>query len=190
MARSSWCAAILVLIISSWSEAGTLFSTGGGSTPFTFGTLSGTVDYHVYAPGTFPFSGGYAPTAGEFVYAYQVFVTGAAPLSSFELIIPGPADNIGNFTDLGGTAPLSQALGGIPQTAKWTFPGIPTNGFSRGLAFSSSQPPVDSLGTTVDTGQSAFVIPLPEPGSPNVPEPATMGLVAGAMLLGLRRRVK
>ena len=188
MARSSWCAAILVLIISGWVQAGPL-AVYGGSTPFdNGGTLKGYVDWAVFSPGAFPYSGGYTPTPGELVYTYQIFETGAAPLSSFELLLTDPADNIGNFTDLGGQAPQSQVLSPL-TSAKWTFSGIPQGGMSRGLVFSSPRLPYDLFATVVDTGQSTWVIPLPSPSPVNVPEPATAGLVAlGCMMLGLRRR--
>src|SRR4051794_16825172 len=167
MARTTWCAAVLALLISSQAFAGALFNNpnaGGppplytGSTPFTVGTLSGFVDYAVFNPGAFPFSG-YTPTAGELTYAYQIFVTGTAPVSSFELVLTDPADNIGNFNSLPGTAPNSQTLTAL-TSAKWTFPGIPSGGNSDGLAFSSPRIPQSLFATVVDTGQTTWVIPL------------------------------
>ncbi len=194
MART--CAVILALLISTQAFAGALFNNpnaGGpaplytGSTPFTVGTLSGYVDYSVFNPGQFPYAG-YTPTAGELTYAYQIFVTGSAPLSSFELVLTDPADHIGTFNDLPGTAPNSQTLTAL-TSAKWTFPGIQTGGQSEGLAFSSPRLPQSLFATVVDTGQTTWVIPLPSPGPNSIPEPATIGLAAmGCMVLGLRRR--
>lgn len=191
MARSSWVAVIVGLFISTWAQAGPLASAGtfsSGSTPFdNGGTLKGFVDWAVFNPGTFPYAG-YTPTAGELSYAYQIFVTGAAPVSSFELVLTDPADTIGSFNDLGGVAPSSQILNPL-TSAKWTFPGIPQNDKSYGLAFSSSRIPQSLFATVVDTGQSTWVIPLPSPGSNSIPEPATLGLAAmGCLMLGLRRR--
>src|SRR3954463_7163202 len=112
MARIS--AVLFVLLVSTPLFAGALngnANAGGpaplytGSTPFIQGTLSGYVDYAVFNPGQFPYSG-YTPTAGEYTYAYQVFVTGTAPLSSFAVLVPGPVDNIGSFSDISGQAPL------------------------------------------------------------------------------------
>ena len=194
MART--CAVILALLISTQAFAGALFNNpnaGGppplytGSTPFSVGTLTGFVDYSVFNPGQFPFAG-YTPTAGELTYAYQVFVTGSAPLSSFELVLTDPADHIGTISDLPGVNPTSQTL--TPLTsAKWTFPGIPNGGNSVGLAFSSPRIPQSLFATVVDTGQTTFVIPLPSPGPNSIPEPATLGLEAmGCMVLGIRRR--
>jgi hypothetical protein len=194
MARTS--AVIFALLISTQAFAGALFNhpnAGGppplytGSTPFSIGTLSGYVDYAVFNPGQFPYSG-YTPTAGELTYAYQVFVTGSAPLSSFELALTDPADSIGSFNNLGGTAPSSMTLNAM-TSAKWTFPGVQTGGSTQGLAFSSPRLPQSLFATVVDTGQTTFVIPLPSPGPNSIPEPATFGLAAmGCMMLGLRRR--
>jgi len=197
MTRTSWFLAILALLLSTQVfAAGPLFNhpnAGGpppvytGSTPFAQGTLSGYVDYAVFNPGQFPYSG-YTPTAGELTYAYQITVTGSAPLSSFEVLLSNPADHIGHFNDIGTVAPNSEVL--LPNTsAKWTFAGIPGGASSMGLAFSSPTVPELAFGSVVDTGQSAYVIPLPTPSSLFVPEPASLGLVAfGSLLLALRRR--
>ena len=83
--------------------------TWTGSTAFSSGTLTGFVDYAVFAPGDFPFGGGgYTPTAGELVYAYQVFVTGAASVSSFSVALENPtANNIGSFNNIGTDNPTT-----------------------------------------------------------------------------------
>src|SRR5687767_8067426 len=109
--RSFWAIAILGLFITTAAYAGPLnghpnaltpLPTDTGSTSFNNGqTLSGYVDYAVFGPGQFPYSG-YTPTAGELTYAYQVYVTGTAPVSSFELVIMDQASNIGAFSDIGG----------------------------------------------------------------------------------------
>jgi hypothetical protein len=192
MARSSLLAVIAGLFISTWAQAGPLNGAAGalssGSTTFDNGaTLKGYVDWAVFNPGTFPYAG-YTPTSGELSYAYQIFVTGAAPVSSFELVLTDPADNIGNFPLSGGTAPNSQTLTSM-TSAKWTFPGIPSGGNSTGLAFSSPRIPQSLFATVVDTGQSTWVIPLPSPGPNGIPEPASLSLAAmGCVVLGLRRR--
>jgi hypothetical protein len=195
MARSSLLVAILGLVISSSAHAGVLANDVvdngaliSGSTPFDNGdTLKGFVDWAVFNPNSFPYAG-YAPTANELVYSYQVFVTGSAPVSSFELVLTDPADNIGSFSSIGGMAPNSQVL--LPLTsAKWTFDGIPNGGMSSGLAFSSPRLPQNLFATVVDTGQTTTVIPLPSPGPIGIPEPASLGLAAmGCVVLGLRRR--
>ena len=43
--------------------------------------LSGTVDWAVFGPGDFPYAG-YAPPAGELVYAFQIFSTGTDAIHS------------------------------------------------------------------------------------------------------------
>jgi hypothetical protein len=195
MARSSLLLVIAGLFISTSAYAGVIAddvidhaALESGSTPFTNGgTLSGYVDWAVYNPGTFPYAG-YTPTAGELSYAYQIFVTGSAPVSSFELILTDPADNPGTFPLSGGTAPNSQTLNPL-TSIKWTFPGIPSGGNSVGLAFSSPRLPQNFGATIVDTGQTASAVPLPTPGPIGIPEPATLSLAAmGCLMLGLRRR--
>jgi len=195
MARSSLLVVIVGLFISTWAHAGLLANDvvefgaiSSGSTPFDNGaTLKGYVDWAVYNPGTFPYAG-YTPTSGELSYAYQIFVTGSAPVSSFELVLTDPADNIGNFPLSGGVTPASQTLTSM-TSAKWTFNGIPTGSNSNGLAFSSPRLPQSLFATVVDTGQTTWVIPLPSPGPAGIPEPATLSLAAmGCLMLGLRRR--
>src|SRR5882672_6049212 len=116
MARTG--AVAFALLISTQAFAGALFNNPNagppplftGSTPFSSGTLSGYVDYAVFNPGQFPYAG-YAPTAGELTYAYQIFVTGSAPLSSFEMVLTDAADHIGSFNiEPGDVAPDSQNL--------------------------------------------------------------------------------
>ncbi len=197
--RSFWAVAILGLFITTSAYAGPLAGHTGalppgvplttGSTMFNNGqTLSGYVDYAVFGPGQFPYAG-YTPPANELTYAYQVFVTGAAPVSSFELVLMDQANNIGFFdTGISGVAPTSMVLN--PMTsAKWTFPGIPQNGHSLGLAFSSPNIPTQLFATVVDTGQSTWVIPLPSPSNLGIPEPASLTVAAiGCLMLGMRRR--
>jgi hypothetical protein len=157
-----------------------------GSTPFSTGTLQGYVEWAVFGPGQFPFAG-YTPTSGELTYAYQVFETGSAPLSSFSVILTDLADNIGSFNDLAGDNPSTMTLtSGISST--WRFSGIPQNGNSRGLAFSSIRVPEELKGSVIDTGQSTFVVPLPSPSATSIPEPGTISLLVGSMGLVLIRR--
>jgi hypothetical protein len=165
-----------------------------GSTPYinAFG-LSGFVDWAVWAPNTFPAFGGYAPTAGEYVYTYQAAVEGSAALSSVFVTLDNPADNIGTFSGDAGFGLVT----GVPidfaqilalNQAEWYwFDGIPTDSRSIGLAFSSPNPPILSDGTLIDHGSSAFVVPVPSPGGPVIPEPSTFVLAAcGASLFVVR----
>ena len=163
-----------------------------GSTPFAFGTLTGYVDYAVFLPGDYPGYANYTPTPGELAYTYQVYVTGTAPVTVFTVDIDpsSPVDNIGYFFDGDGTQiPFDYFF--VSGGAEWDFDGIVQGDASVGLAFSSPNLPVDYTGNVVDTGQSAFVIPLPSPGPVPIPEPSTLVLGSVAVGLGLllaRRR--
>jgi hypothetical protein len=61
--------------------------------------LGGYVEWVVYAAGSFPSTySGYTPTAGELVYAYQMFNTGDAPISQYMVYLNNDAaDNHGSF---------------------------------------------------------------------------------------------
>ena len=170
------------------------FTTWHGSSPFQgyfdppFNTqpsgLSGTIDWAVWAPGTFPagFSG-YTPTPGEFVYTYQVNVDGPDPLSQSIVLPFNQADNIGSFSgDAGfgsvtGDFPFSSVI--IPfDSAQWTFvPGVDGGESTSGLAFSSLYTPVMSAGVEIDGGTFALTM-VPAPNGPLIPEPGTMALAS------------
>ncbi len=147
--------------------------------------LSGTVEWSVFGPGAFPFAG-YTPTAGELAYAFQVFSTGTSAIHSLTLNDPnGGADNIGTFADLAGEAPTSVALG---TQAEWNFLGLDAGENSIGLAFSSIKTPASLFGVVVNGGSFAVAIPLPVPGSVDIPEPASVALMGLGGLMMLRRR--
>ncbi len=165
-----------------------------GSTPYanSFG-LSGFVDWAVWAPGTFPAFSGYTPTAGEYIYTYQAAEEGTASLSSLAVTLENAAGFIGEFSGDTGFG----LVDGIPadfmqilplDQAEWYwFTGIPEDSRSKGLAFSSPNPPMLSDGTVIDHGTFAFVIPVPSPGGPVIPEPSTLVLAAcGLSLLVIR----
>jgi hypothetical protein len=160
-----------------------------GSTAFNNGLgLSGYVDWTVFAPGAFPYAG-YTPTAGELAYAFQVFTTGSLAVTSFAVALDNVADSIGTFANLTGDVPASSLLTPAPfGSAKWTFPGILPGTNSEGLVFSSIKVPKNLFGSTIDGGTGATVIPLPSPDVTDVPEPATMSVLAMAGLTLLRRR--
>ena len=147
--------------------------------------LSGTIDWTVFGPGDFPFAG-YTPTAGELAYSFQVFSSGTSPIHSLTLNDPnGAADNIGSFADLAGEAPISIALG---TQAEWNFAGLDSGENSIGLAFSSIKTPSSLFGVVVNGGSFAVAIPLPVPGSVDIPEPASLALMGLGGLMMLRRR--
>ena len=171
-----------------------------GSTTYAnaFG-LSGFVDWAVWAPGTFPSFAGYVPTAGEYVYTYQAAEEGSAALTSLFVSLDNAADNIGYFSgDAGfglvdGMAPDFSQILPANQAEWYWFSGIATDARSKGLAFSSPNPPMFSDGTLIDHGTFAFVIPVPSPGGPVIPEPSTFVLGAcGASLfvLACMRRLR
>lgn len=166
------------------------------------GSLQGTIEFAVFAPGNYPVGLlGYTPTSGEAVYAYQVFVTdqpsvvNEPPVSVFSVDLINDANNIGSFSGnsgngiVSGTAPTTANLNPFTN-AEWLFPGIAAGGTSEGLAFSSPNIPMMFFGGVVDTGESAFVVPLPSPDSFPIPEPGTvsMVLIAAGMSLIRRRR--
>jgi hypothetical protein len=147
--------------------------------------LSGTVDWTVFGPGDFPYAG-YAPPAGELVYSFQIFSTGPDAIHSLTLNDPNSAANsIGTFADLAGEAPSSIALG---TQAEWNFAGLDTGENSIGLAFSSIKTPASLFGVVVNGGSFAVAIPLPVPGSSDIPEPASLALMGVGGLMMLRRR--
>lgn len=218
LARKSalWAAALVLLPVA--ADAGLLLNnpaayvdgsnvTWTGTTAFSVNNLDnspdlqGTVDWSVFAPGHFPYAAnGYTPTTGEYTYAYQVFESGPAPVSSFSVALLAAADNIGNFT-LATAVPTDPVLGEAISplsNAKWTMKVLgtaddpPTGDASYGLAFSSPIPPQDLFGSLVDDGNAAFVIPLPSPNANfSFPEPASLSLVmaaGGASLLRRRRQ--
>ena len=174
-----------------WHGSVHMFSTGGGD------TIEADVEYAVYAPGDFTYTGlGYTPTPGEFVYAYQVIPTaGSVEINTFwvNMLASNEANNIGSFT-LGSIAPSSAFFGSGPPdlvSANWEFLGdtLENPGDSYGLAYSSINAPIMYVGFIQDGGLAG--IPdgtLPSP-SDEIPEPATMlVLAAGALLAAFRRR--
>ncbi len=170
-----------------------------GSTPYqgyeadnvTPSGLTGYVDWAVYAPGSAPPGGfdGYAFPGGEYIYAYQVFETGSAALSSLSVDLDtNIVDSQGDFdTGAGlitGDAPNFQALflAGLPPfVAFWSFDGVPQGGSTDGLVYASPYAPIFTEGNTIDDGTVALVLPVPSPQAPNAPEPSTFVLA----LLGL-----
>ena len=172
--------------------------TWHGSTPMANGNLSADVDWAVFAPGVYivAFPGtGYAPAADQFVYAYQIFSTGAAPVTQLavNMIESNEANNIGDDpVALAGVAPWIAWFGAPPpdlQTANWAFEGLVGGQNSDGLVYASVNMPVwDHAAIIVDEGLFA-IGPVATP-SDVIPEPATIGLLASGLVISvaLRRR--
>lgn len=155
--------------------------------------LSGFVDWAVWAPNTFPAFSGYTPTANEYVYTYQAAEEGSANLTSLFIAVENAANNIGEFSgDAGfglvdGVAADLMVLIPLTEADWYWFSGIPEDGRSKGLAFSSPNPPMWSDGTLINHGTFAFVFPVPSPGGPVIPEPSTFVLLAcGGLLFTVR----
>jgi hypothetical protein len=172
--------------------------TWHGSTAMANGDLSADVDWAVFAPGVYiaAFPGtGYAPAADQFVYAYQVFSTGAGPVTQMtvNMIESNEANNVGDDpVALAGVAPLIGWFGAPPpdlQTANWAFAGLVGGQNSDGLVYASVNMPLwDHAAYIVNLGTFA-VGPVPTP-SDVIPEPATISLLASGLVIGvvLRRR--
>jgi hypothetical protein len=169
-----------------------------GTTPYqgfnndnTPSGLFGTVDYAVWAPGTWPPGTFTGFSASDYVYTYQLneSAQATAALSSFAVVLTGPTDdtNIGDFHGSNGFGLVAgqHSLGGanapfiIPQdSANWSFAGIAPGTSSDGLAYSSPNPPTWSSGTAIDDGSVANFYPIPSSSPGNVPEPGTLTLAS------------
>lgn len=162
--------------------------------------LVGHIDYAVYTAANYPAGfTGYVPTPGQYVYTYQAYqhIDGPAPLSQLILAIENAANNPGTFTGDGGFGPVvPTSPADIPDdiqlvaldSIQWSFfSGVQAGHNTIGLAFSSPNPPAMFNGVVIDDGTVGFVIPLPSPGGPDVPEPSTLVLASvGLAAVGLR----
>lgn len=154
------------------------FTTWTGSASIASDGLVVTVDYCVYAPGAFPYAGagydGWTPTPGEMVYAYQVDSTGTLALAEMSVLLDNPAGNIGAF-DLGdaGVLPSSKTING---SANWHWSPALLSDHSSGLVYSSVKKPMWGVATVID-GEFGWGF-VPSPGPDDIPEPATMTLLA------------
>ena len=167
--------------------------------------LTGTIDYAVYTEAQFNLNfpgSGYTPTAA-YVYTYQAFETGPAPLSSVSVnLIPTyPAQDIGTFqgTDTSPHSDGGLVAGQVPaagtdflvlgDSANWPFGGVLVlqGGSTAGLAFSSPNAPQWSTGSTIDDGSVGLAYPIPTPGPSTIPsapspEPGSLALALSALV--------
>ena len=170
-------------------ETGTPYDDGVnsawvGTTPFVAPenpNLAGSVDWAVFGPGDFPFSG-YSPPSNEYSYVYQVFSTGSDFITSYSVPVINPAGNAGSFSDSGngitGVAPSLIEITGIPGSVYWQFsPGIVQLGNSEGLVFSSPKRPRALYSLVVNGGTFATAVPVPSPSAEPIPEPCTFILL-------------
>ena len=166
-----------------------------GTAAFDSGAgLNGTIDYCVYQPNMYPAGGDYTPTPNEFVYAYQVYVTGSVPavLFSVGMLDSNEANNLSddlNNGQLGGDDPdLVYWTGSDPNLLaanwEWTTAGLTT--YSDVLVYSSINAPLWYLGSIQDGGQGASAL-VPSP-SDVIPEPAALSLLALGVVAVLRRK--
>ncbi|MBI2826670.1 MAG: hypothetical protein HYX69_18510 [Planctomycetia bacterium] len=147
-------------------------TTWHGTSGFSNGILHGSVEWAVYAPGTFPYAG-YSQPAGEYVYAYQVSMDpDSVGVSHLSVALTNPADTIGDFPLPGGTAPSVESL--TPFSSADYFFDPESFPLTSGLAFSSPDAPIMLFGSIADGGLAFIVDQLPSPGiAGSVPEAGT-----------------
>ena len=174
-------------------------------------TCDADVEFAVYAPNAgasnfdATFGLGADPTGGlEFVYAYQVFnLTAplATPVTSLTVGLDGdeynvfsPPVNVGFVAGTGTIAPsassfVTPGLPTAPTSVRWDFlsPTIPLSTTSDVLFFTSSDGPEWDFGTIGASWSGTSDVPSPMPTT-EVPEPATLSLLALGGIACLRRR--
>ena len=215
--RAVCAAALAVLCLSGSAHAvpllsGTVAFTGPSDDPLNqhppAHNLNGTIDYAVWAPGTFPYAGiGYNPTPNELVYSYlihdnpasgplgyaQIPMASASEVSSLSLIVLNDADNIGQTSALGGVPADQMNLDSTTNhLATWFFStAINPGQDSYMLVFSSPNTWMFTPATLFDHGTNTDQpLLLPSPSSQPIPEPATMVLLALSALWGVPAAVR
>jgi hypothetical protein len=160
--------------------------TWSGTTSVVDPVVGGSIDWTVYGPGQFPFSG-FAPTPGDFTYVYQFHNTGAAAISLYSVAIENSIDDIGTFVDTGNGVTGDQPYDAITDAppggdAYWEFNGIVQGDSSCGLIYSSPYAPLDYYSIFINHGEYRIAEPVPSPSANVIPEPATLWLLASGMV--------
>ncbi len=187
------------LLIASTAFAGPLGSDPTGMAGFT-GTASYNaanallvdLDYAVFAPGVYPDDGinGDDPSNGtEYVYAYQAFgLAGSVPMSTVTIGLLEPFGANNAMADpahvmTGGVLPMFSIVLPNSVVTDFSFPPVVAGGYSSVFLFTSPVPPTWVGGSVVGGGWGDLQM-VPSP----LPEPSTLGLLAVAGLMILRRR--
>jgi hypothetical protein len=185
-----------------WSGTTTMLNPNNG--------LSADIDWCVYRPGTFPgtdytyntpWTVPHAePAYNEFVYVYQMSVTGSIGVTNLaiQMLEGNKAHAIGRDSAMGISGGVSDddayfTWGGQTwnNLANWDFYGATGDGLGQGarsmaLAFSSVNAPWMLQGRILDQGTTAYG----DIASPSnlIPEPASLGLLVTGLVLAIRRR--
>jgi PEP-CTERM motif-containing protein len=155
--------------------------TWAGSTDMTNQALSASVEWCVDDQ-----------VGGLFKYNYQLTLGGTAPLTllSVGMLDSNEAQNIGSAQiDPTDVAPASAYFGGPApnlSSANWEFAALSPGQVSYELSYWSVNEPLMFAGQIQDTGLIAGGL-VPSP-SDEIPEPATLGLLALGAVAGLIRR--
>lgn len=162
-----------------------LFSTLGGS-------LSGHVDYAVFAPGQYD---GTLSFGGLYVYAYQIFSNPSSTVSiDYFSVGLKPTVSVPNATYdtgavyavVGGSVPDMSLV--MPQQVIYLFSSndISASERSTTLLFTSNVAPTMAFGVASAGVSGSANMTLPTPN----PEPATLGLLTVGALMAIRRMRK
>jgi hypothetical protein len=200
-----WVMPAGAVVLPWYDEVGTPYNNWCGTAylpPAQDTAVAGYVEWAVYAPGQFPFSGdGYTAPANEYTYVYQVFGTGSTAITNFSAEIFNAADTIGAFSDPTYFPPLTDEAPTAPYNlypppgeASWDFEGISAGGSSWALVYASRNAPTAGYGYIVNHGtyeynfegtysdQTDYSL-LPAPSA----EPASLWLLATGLGLLLAR---